>query len=137
MADVEKSTFAGVASGRRYPGKCFEKALEFTLKNRQVPGLHLVHGTILKGFRLDHAWIELPGDVVFDPVDQQFYVWHEYMSELAAFGEVYYHPREAALRALALNHHGPWDKTEEDVVGENSRPMLMRLVQVLSTVDQP
>jgi hypothetical protein len=40
-------------------------------------GAVLVHGTVesedAPGWRIDHAWVELPGGVVFDGVFQRFY----------------------------------------------------------------
>src|SRR5437016_6217129 len=101
IADVNRSTFKAVSPKRRYRSQCFEKALEFTLKNRNIVGLQLVHGTILKGIPIDHAWVELPGDVIFDPVDQEFYKGASYKTTLGSVAEARYKPSEAAKAALA------------------------------------
>jgi hypothetical protein len=65
--------------GKLYPGECFARSSSFIsmLSLALKPGdptrddLWLVHGEYMGWHR--HGWVELPGDVVFDGIFQQFY----------------------------------------------------------------
>jgi hypothetical protein len=75
---------------KRFPNRSFEKSLDFVLELtfstlRTDPihtGLWLVHG-FDRGGR-PHGWVELPGGVVFDGVNQRFYAREDYYREAGA-----------------------------------------------------
>src|SRR4051812_33245084 len=87
-----------------YPAECFYRSYRYTIDlylglpeedelGKDGAGIWLVHGQYLLSFR--HAWVELPGDIVFDGVHQRFYsggayrtlqsarAWYKYMSMAA------------------------------------------------------
>ncbi len=75
---------------KKYPGQCFERAFRYMAEHRHIPGAVLVHGSCYPPEHptgmppVDHAWVELPGDVVFDGVQHEFYDRHDYYRVLQA-----------------------------------------------------
>ncbi len=57
---------------RQFPGECFRRACSYVLTHR-LKGMVYVFGTTLGGGMGEHAWVELPGNIVFDGVLQRFY----------------------------------------------------------------
>src|ERR1700757_2648575 len=57
------------------PGKCFEEAEEIGLKAGPGSGLLLVHGKCRApgGWQTVHAWVEVPGGLVYDAVLGRIY----------------------------------------------------------------
>ena len=72
---------AGTRSGTRYWGDGYRRAAEYVLAHARGDGAGppragpaLVHGTCRAGRRRwGHAWVALPGGLVFDAVRQRFY----------------------------------------------------------------
>ena len=61
---------------RRYPQQRYPKTVKYVFDHPQIIGMRLIHGVVSHpAHRLpfDHAWMELPGDVVFDGVVQTFF----------------------------------------------------------------
>jgi hypothetical protein len=99
--------------GRDYRGQCYKKAWEY-LEGRYTvePALRLVHGTLhIKGRPVAHAWVELPGVWVFDPVDQDFFDRNAYYRVLHGEAERVYTYTEARQLAMTTEHYGPWHET--------------------------
>ena len=104
--------------GRRYWGDCYRRAAEYVLARARpggpgprVAGLTLVHGTGRTGTAVwAHAWVELPGGLVFDGVRQRFYDRAGYYRVLGATAEAVYRPAEAAARLRATQRYGPWHR---------------------------
>jgi hypothetical protein len=97
---------------RRYPQQCYSKTVKYVLDHPEIKGMRLVHGVVSHGPRfvpLDHAWVELPGDIVFDGVVQTFFTRSSYYSVMAPVAlDVY---SAAATRRLVATHGwpGPWN----------------------------
>ena len=63
--------------------ECFRRAWRYLEQHQEIPDLALVHGTVYSpqtASRIDHAWVSLPGDVVFDGVVQRFYTAGTYQA---------------------------------------------------------
>jgi hypothetical protein len=111
---VEPRLSRGTDPGRDYRGRCYEMALRYLADHREdEPGLRLVHGTlhIVVGVPYPHAWVEVPGGIVFDPVDQYFYKRRAYYRRYDAAAARVYTPAEAEQLAITTNHWGPWHET--------------------------
>lgn len=79
-----------------YPQKCFYRAYLFCsalgsrLSDDELNGVYLVHGECCLALG-PHAWVELPGDLLFDGVFQRFYrlslcdaaAWYKYTPRAA------------------------------------------------------
>jgi hypothetical protein len=73
----------------------------------------LVHGTYqhYATFRADHAWIELPGGIVFDGVLQRFYSLGDYYRVFKCEKEAEYEAKDVMAKIIEPNaHFGPWHK---------------------------
>ena len=78
----------------------------------EIQRLRLIHGVVSHPphfVPLDHAWVELPGDIVFDGVVQTFFTRSSYYSVMAAVALDAY--SAAATRRLVDTHGrpGPWN----------------------------
>jgi hypothetical protein len=65
---VDPALSAGTHPNRRFPRLCYKKAWDY-ISHRDIAGVRLVHGIATDpgmGLVLGHAWVILPGDVVFD-----------------------------------------------------------------------
>jgi hypothetical protein len=116
--DVGEALACGTHPRRRYWGDCFRRAAEYML-DRCLPGsrcppqagLRLVHGTGRTGSVLwAHAWVELPGGLVFDGVRQRFYDRADYGRVLGVTAEAIYQPLEVVDRLRATQRYGPWHR---------------------------
>jgi hypothetical protein len=110
---VDDRLSRGTHPGRDYRGRCYEMAWKYFITHYvQEPALRLVHGTLhMAGRPFPHAWVELPGSIVFDPVDQRFYTLEDYYREEQAEAEAIYTPAEAGQVATRTKHAGPWHDT--------------------------
>jgi hypothetical protein len=98
--------------GRRYPQQCYAKTVKYVLNHPEMRGLRLIHGVVSHAphfVPLDHAWVELPGDIVFDGVVQTFFTRSSYYPVMAAAALDAY--SAAATRKLVATHGrpGPWN----------------------------
>ena len=74
--------------------------------------MRLIHGVVSHAPHLvpfDHAWVELPGDIVFDGVVQTFFTRVSYYSVMAAVALDAYSGRETACLVAEHGHPGPWN----------------------------
>jgi hypothetical protein len=71
--------------------------------------MRLVHGVCRDSHSLwAHAWVELPGDLVFDGVRQAFYDRDGYCQVLHAVAEATYDAPTMLERMHASGRYGPW-----------------------------
>jgi hypothetical protein len=115
---VDAALARGTRPGRRYWGDCYRRAADYVLARflRDGPcppleGLTLVHGTCRAGLLLwGHAWVELPGGLVFDGVRQQFYEPAGYRRVLQTTAEATYRPEAVVAQLRATGRYGPWHR---------------------------
>lgn len=95
----------GVDFDAVFPHECYKQALLYSLGSTRH-GHTLVHGTTLLDFG-GHAWVELPGEIVFDGVFQRFYSRDAYYGNMASAIPWYLYD-EAAVRLLSEHfRHDP------------------------------
>jgi hypothetical protein len=110
----------GCQRAQRRPGAYFDAAAEYLLANGQ-PDLRLVHGVLSKPIVFDHAWVLLPGGVIFDPVDQEFYPRTAYEELLGAVAEACYGVADVRAALAVHRNSGPWHKPAADAIIKNAR----------------
>jgi hypothetical protein len=99
---------------RRYPQQCYTKTVKFVLDHPEIKGMRLIHGVVShapKFLPLDHAWVELPGDIVFDGVVQMFFTRPSYYTVMAAVGLDAYSAAATRQRVATHGRPGPWNAT--------------------------
>lgn len=89
-----------------YPGECYERAFAYVL-DHDIAGMLLVHG---RNTRLndEHAWVELPGGIVFDGVAQRFFAKDVYEAVMQVKPVAVYAPDDATHLLLTTTSYGPW-----------------------------
>jgi hypothetical protein len=115
---VDAALACGTRPGRRYWGDCYRRAADYVLARvlrggpcPSVEGLTLVHGTCRAGLlQWGHAWVELPGGLVFDGVRQQFYEPAGYHRILQTTAEATYRPEAVMAQLRATQRYGPWHR---------------------------
>ena len=112
QVSVESAWARGTWPRRRYPQQCYAKTVKYVFDHPEIKGTRLVHGVVSHAphfVPLDHAWVELPGDIVFDGVVQTFFTRSSYYSVMAAVALDAY--SAAATRRLVDTHRrpGPWN----------------------------
>jgi hypothetical protein len=97
------------------PGKCFEDAEQIVLGADPDSGLVLVHGKCRApgGGQADHAWIEVPGGLVYDAVLGRVYLWETYQRTVQAVPNKRYSTSQVVALANTTDNHGPWTPEEE------------------------
>jgi hypothetical protein len=98
--------------GRRYPQQCYAKTAKYVLDHADIVGMRLVHGVVSHAPHftpLDHAWVELPGDIVFDGVVQEFFTRTSYCTVMAAVALDTYSALETRRLVDEHSHPGPWN----------------------------
>src|SRR5713226_8061633 len=97
---------------RRYPQQCYTRTTKYMLQHLDIEGARLVHGMIAHApyfVPLAHAWVELPGDIVFDGVVQAFFTRASYYAVMAALPLDTYSGLEAERLADVYGDPGPWN----------------------------
>jgi hypothetical protein len=97
---------------RRYPQQCYPRTTKYVLEHADIPGMRLVHGVASHAphfVPLDHAWVLLPGNVVFDGVVQAFFTHASYYSVMAAVALDTYSAEDVQRLVAAHGHPGPWN----------------------------
>ncbi len=97
---------------RHYPQQCYHKTAKYVVDHPDIAGMRLVHGVVSHGIQtlpLDHAWVELPGDVVFDGVVQAFFTRHSYYAVMSAVPLDTYTHSHARQMLRVHRHPGPWN----------------------------
>jgi len=71
--------------------------------------MHLVHGVCRDGDVVwAHAWVDLPGGIVFDGVRQAFYDRDSYRRVMQATEEARYHADAMIEWMVGTRRYGPW-----------------------------
>jgi hypothetical protein len=102
---------------RRFPTQCFNKACYYMMTHR-IKGIEYVFGSSLGGgLGGNHAWVELPGGVVFDGVLQRFYRKDDYY-RIECARPWYRYTRSAVLYLIeSLTVNGNIDYRWHDPLG--------------------
>jgi hypothetical protein len=111
-ARVEPGWARGTWPRRRYPQQCYAKTVKYVLDHPEIKGARLVHGVVSHAphfVPLDHAWIELPGDIVFDGVVQTFFTRSSYYSVMTAAVLDVYSATATRRLVTARGGPGPWN----------------------------
>jgi hypothetical protein len=111
-ADVDISWTDHTWPRRRYPQQCYARTVKYVLDHPEIDSLRLVHGVVSHAphfVPLDHAWVELPGEVVFDGVVQAFFTRESYYAVMAALPMDNYTGSETRRLVAAHGHPGPWN----------------------------
>jgi hypothetical protein len=97
---------------RRYPQQCYVKTVKYVFDHPEIIGMRLIHGVVSHAPHLvpfDHAWVELPGDIVFDGVVQTFFTHLSYYGVMAAVALDRYSGHETTCLVAEHGHPGPWN----------------------------
>jgi hypothetical protein len=97
---------------RRYPQQCYAKTTKYIVDHPDIIGMRLIHGVVSHAPHVvpfDHAWVELPGDIVFDGVVQTFFARGSYYRVMAAVALDDYSARETTRLVAEHGHPGPWN----------------------------
>ena len=89
-----------------YPGEAYERAFAYVL-DHDIEGMLLVHGVATHP-AVDHAWVELPGGIVFDGVAQRFFAKDAYGAVMQVSPVAVYMPDAAVDLLLRTKRYGPW-----------------------------
>lgn len=97
---------------RHYPQQCYGRTARYVLDHLEITSLVLVHGVASHPphfVPFDHAWVELPADVVFDGVVQAFFTRRSYYAVMAAVALDAYSGRQVERLVAVHGHPGPWN----------------------------
>jgi hypothetical protein len=103
---------------RRYPQQCYARTTKYMLQHPDIEGARLVHGLIAHApyfVPMAHAWVELPGEIVFDGVVQAFFTRASYYSVMGALEMSAYSGAETQRLASAYGSSGPWGSPSVNV----------------------
>jgi len=109
---VEPGWARGTWPHRRYPQQCYAKTVKYVLDHPEIKGARLVHGVVSHEphfVPLDHAWVELLGDIVFDGVVQTFFTRSSFYSVMAAVALDAYSAAATRRLVTIYGHPGPWN----------------------------
>ena len=98
-----------------HSGKCCIAAEWIVWQAGLNSGLVLVHGkcrSIGKN-QDDHAWVEVPGGLVYDAVLGRVYPWADYQKTLMAVVSKRYNAKQVAALTRSILNCGPWTEEEE------------------------
>lgn len=90
---------------------CYAQAQKYIFSLNAIPTtdcVRLVHGHYGDMVHMGHAWVELPGNIVFDGVVKRFYDKAGYYKVMDVSKDEEYSPKEAAELMLRYKHWGPW-----------------------------
>ena len=86
-------------------GTCFPDAGRFVTKHEEGT---LIHGTVMsKGKRIDHAWVEVSQEYIWEPQTKQ-YMTKKAWSLNEPIEEARYDSEQAAINVLKYQNWGPW-----------------------------
>ncbi len=109
---VEPGWERGTRRRRRYPQQCYAKTSRYVLDHAEIAGMRLIHGVVSHpplSVPLEHAWVELPGDIVFDGVLQTFFTRASYYAIMAAMPVDAYSAADTRRLMASQGHPGPWN----------------------------
>lgn len=94
--------------------RCFELAGYAVLGGTAPGSSRLVHGS-WKGpnarNRIPHAWVELPGNLIWEPIRAMIYDADEFRTWTNAWDEHSYTVGQARILAMSHRHYGPWHRS--------------------------
>lgn len=106
-ANGEPSTTFAERSGR-----CFELACWAVVAGWAPESSRLIHGSIHGRdddmIRIAHAWVVLPGGLIWEPTNALIHDAGEFMTTARAWDEVSYTPKQAGQAVLRQDNFGPW-----------------------------
>jgi len=105
---------------RRYPQQCYARTTKYMLQHLEIEGARLVHGMIAHApyfVPMAHAWVELPGEIVFDGVVQAFFSRDSYYAVMGAQPLDTYSGPETQRLADSSGYSGPWELSPSVNVG--------------------
>jgi hypothetical protein len=92
----------------RYSGQCYPESFRYTMAHRQIPGIYFVLGKCypdgdrtgrFEAHEIDqgfwHAWVELPGGLIFEATRQRFYDHAGWVHVYQPYHMTRYTPEEA------------------------------------------
>ena len=89
----------------QYPRQCFEEAYRYVDMHR-IRGMTYVFGTAVCGGMQQHAWVELPENIVFDGTLQRFYDRDKYYDSECAMP--WYRFTRSAVRWIVDQRFTTW-----------------------------
>lgn len=109
VVDVDPIFKEGVVN-RVYPKACFEKSWQYMILSLCPSELRLVHGTcrILEKLDIEHGWIEIGENIVFEGVYQRFYDKQKYYEARGLVKRFEYTYEEVVKLSYKYKHKGPW-----------------------------
>jgi len=106
---------------RTVGGTCYEDAWHFLLKQEEG---QLVHGSVqlsAEGKRVEHAWVKLPTDYIWEPQTKQFFTIEDFKI-FSPIEEAKYSTVEAAIMGARTRNFGPWTDAERKQFLKSSNP---------------
>jgi hypothetical protein len=106
---------------RRYPQQCYARTTKYMLQHLEIEGARLVHGMVAHApyfVPMAHAWVELPGEVVFDGVVQAFFNRASYYTVMGAQALDSYSGSETRRCTDLYGYPGPWEVSPSVNVGK-------------------
>lgn len=122
---------------RRYrnrQGRCFELAGNCLMDSDESSDWRLVHGEIdnlNSSRRMTHAWLRR-GDLVYDPVLNEFHHEPRYARAHNAVARATFSKSETAKMVLSQRHWGPWDG--QPMTNRSTAPAPMPSAAAASTI---
>lgn len=102
-------------------GMCYQDAWRFL--KREGEGT-LIHGRVFAGYPqrwMDHAWVELPSGLIYEPTNEEYMDRKEFYDKFKAEVIDRYTLEEAAIQALRSGNFGPWVMDKERGMRYRSR----------------
>lgn len=110
--DVDPGWARHTRPRRRYPQQCYPRTAAYVLDHADIDSVRLVHGVASHAphfVPFDHAWVLLPGDVVFDGVVQAFFTRASYDAVMGAVALDIYSAAATLELSTLHGHPGPWN----------------------------
>ena len=89
-------------------GDCYTLAWQFVTDHSEG---RLIHGKVFAGTPrhwIDHAWVELPNEIIYEPIADCLYEKETYYSGYQAHELKRYTPTEARELAIRFERYGPF-----------------------------
>jgi hypothetical protein len=115
VVEVDPKYMDGVTN-RVYPKSCFDKSWEYIIKSLCSENIRLVHGTCmaLDFIPIEHGWIEIGDNIVFEGVYQRFYDKEKYYAARGLVKHFEYNLKDVRKLSWETKHKGPWEFKGKD-----------------------